>query len=149
MKGEANKACGTTTLSLHHCCSKCRLSPLVHHLHTRAAGSTEHKQNISQPPIHLRCWSLQQCTTEQVQQIRCTITWHKVIPRYWKLLHVHNVILLGKYLIPNGYVPYVRTYLSKGSDGSLNRCINLTDIRIRISSSTLIKLHSMSLNLLL
>jgi len=150
MKGEANKACATTTtLSLHHCCSKCRLSPFVHHLYTRAAGSTERKQNISQPPTHLRCRSLQQCTTEQVQQISCTIMWHKVIPRYWKLLHVHNVIPRGKYLISNGYVPYVRIHLSKGNDGSLNRCINLTDIRIRISLSTLNKLHSVSLNLLL
>jgi hypothetical protein len=139
MKGEANKAWATTTLSLHHCCSKCRLSPFVHHLYTSAAVSTERKQDISQPPIHLKRRSLQEWTTEQVQKISCTITWHKEIPRYWKLLRVHDVILGGKYLIPNGYVPFVRSYLSTGTDGSLNRCINLTDIRIRISLNTLIK----------
>ena len=138
MKGEANRAWATTTLSLHHCCSKCRLSSFVHHLYTSAAVSTERKQNISQPPSHLKCRSLQEWTMEQAQQIRCTITWYKVIHRYWKLLHVHD-ILRGKYLIPNGYVPFVRSYLSKGNYGSLNRCIKLTDIRIWISLNTLIK----------
>jgi hypothetical protein len=133
MKEGANNAWATTTPSLHHCCSKCRLSSFVHHVYTSTAVSSERKQNISQPPIHLKCRSLQEWTTKQVQQISCTITWHKVISRYWKLLHVHNVILRGKYLIPKGYVPIVRSYLSKGNYGSLNRCINLTDIRIRIS----------------
>jgi hypothetical protein len=139
MKGEANKAWATTTLSLHHCCSKCRLSPFVHHLYTSAAVSTERKQDISQPPSHLKCRSLQEWTTEQVQKISHTITWHKEIPRYWKLLRVHDVILRGKYLIPNGYVPFVRSYLSTRTDGSLNRCINLADIRIRISLNAFVK----------
>jgi hypothetical protein len=55
--------------SLHHYCSKCRLSPFVHHLYTNAAVSTERKQDISQPPIHLKCRSLQEWITEQVQKI--------------------------------------------------------------------------------